>query len=334
MKKAMKRLFKEFKNNILIIIIISVFVACEVYELDYSIYSPGGLINVEERLENVQYKSSGSFNLTYVSSRKGTLANLLIAKILPGFDIIKNEEITIPDEDMIDSTNREKIQIKEAKSAAIYVSYMKANKDFDITNEDDYVYYVADKNNNELRVGDKFLRCDGNEVNDYDDIHNCVTKHKENEDVSFEVERDNKSVVVNSKTYKSDGEIIVGIVIKRIYDYRLDPEIKYSYEKNESGSSGGLMLALALYDSLVEEDITRGLKIAGTGTIDIDGSVGEIAGVKYKLAGAAKKKANIFIVPDENYDEAVKLKQDNNYDITIIGATSFDQVLNELKNYN
>ena len=60
-------------------------------------------------------------------------------------------------------------------------------------------------------------------------------------------------------------------------------------------------------NNLTEEDITKGKKIVGTGTIEEDGSVGSIGGVKYKLNGAVRQKADIFLVPaGENYEEALK----------------------------
>ena len=64
---------------------------------------------------------------------------------------------------------------------------------------------------------------------------------------------------------------------------------------------------LAIYNYLTEEDITHGKTIVGTGTIDINGNVGEISGVKYKLQGAIKEKADIFLVPSgDNYNEAIE----------------------------
>ena len=74
-----------------------------------------------------------------------------------------------------------------------------------------------------------------------------------------------------------------------------------------------------------------GKTIVGTGTIDINGNVGPIGGVKYKLKGAVKNKAEIFIVPNgENYEEAIKLKKENNYKIDIIGVNTIDDALNYL----
>ena len=53
--------------------------------------------------------------------------------------------------------------------------------------------------------------------------------------------------------------------------FSIDIDIKS--KKTESGSSGGFMTTLAIYNALTEKDITKGYKIAGTGTIEPDGSM-------------------------------------------------------------
>jgi PDZ domain-containing protein len=79
-------------------------------------------------------------------------------------------------------------------------------------------------------------------------------------------------------------------------------------------------------------DLTKGLKIAGTGTIDDDGNVGEIGGVKYKLAGAVKEKADIFLVPnDTNYEEALEEQKKHNYNIKIVGISTLKEAIEYLK---
>ena len=89
---------------------------------------------------------------------------------------------------------------------------------------------------------------------------------------------------------------------------------------------------MSIYDSLVKEDITNGLTIVGTGTIDLEGNIGSIGGVEYKLKSAVKNDADLFIVPnDENYKEALKIKEENNYDIEILGVSTFDEVINYLE---
>ena len=114
------------------------------------------------------------------------------------------------------------------------------------------------------------------------------------------------------------------------YEYDANPDVKVKSKSSEAGSSGGLMMTLTIYNKLVEQDITKGKKIVGTGTIDINGNVGEIGGVKYKLIGAVKNKADIFICPEENYEEAISVAKEKDYDIKIISAKTFDEVITKL----
>ena len=83
---------------------------------------------------------------------------------------------------------------------------------------------------------------------------------------------------------------------------------------------------------LTNKDITHARKIVGTGTIDSEGNVGEIDGVPFKLKGAVKAHADIFLAPaGKNYDEAIKLAKENNYKIKIYSVSTFDEALNILE---
>ena len=95
------------------------------------------------------------------------------------------------------------------------------------------------------------------------------------------------------------------MVIITEYDYDISPKIDIKFKNSESGSSGGLMLTLTIYNAICDEDIIKNRKIAGTGTISNDGTVGEIDGVKYKIMGAAREKVDVVFVPTANYEEAV-----------------------------
>lgn len=331
LKELKTDLFQAIRANLIFIAILSVILGLEVFELDYSVYSPGGLINVDERISNREYKSTGSFNMTYVTYRKGSILNLLIAKILPTHDIIKNEDITLSNEDINDMMNRDNIQILEAVSNATLISYNEAGKKVDVTKEFDYIYYIDPQANTTLKVGDLITACDDKSIVNYSDVFSCVQSHNIGEEVNIKVLRNNREITTTSKVNDNN---IIGVVIKRIFSYDLDPKMSYKYDKNESGSSGGLMLALSMYNSMVEEDITKGMKIAGTGTIELDGTVGEISGIKYKIKGAVKNKVDLFIVPEDNYEEAKQVIDENGFNIKLLRASTFEQVLNDLKNYN
>ncbi len=63
------------------------------------------------------------------------------------------------------------------------------------------------------------------------------------------------------------------------------------------GPSGGLMFSLQIYQQISGKDLQRGRKIAGTGTINSDGTVGEIGGIDKKVIAAHRAGATIFFAP-------------------------------------
>ena len=100
---------------------------------------------------------------------------------------------------------------------------------------------------------------------------------------------------------------------------------------NVGGPSAGLMMTLNVYNTLTEIDITNGKKIAGTGTIEIDGSVRPVGGVKQKVIAAKRANSSLILVPQSNYDE-VKIYIDENTDI--IAINSFEEALNVISDFS
>jgi PDZ domain-containing protein len=70
------------------------------------------------------------------------------------------------------------------------------------------------------------------------------------------------------------------------------------------GPSAGLAFTLGLMEELDREDLTGGLKIAATGTMSIDGSVGDVGGVAQKTIAVRGAGASAFLVPPQEYSVA------------------------------
>jgi Lon-like protease len=70
------------------------------------------------------------------------------------------------------------------------------------------------------------------------------------------------------------------------------------------GPSAGMMFSLGIVDKLSPGDLTGGLNIAGTGTIDDEGKVGAIGGIAQKMRGAKRDGATVFLAPADNCAEA------------------------------
>jgi PDZ domain-containing protein len=82
------------------------------------------------------------------------------------------------------------------------------------------------------------------------------------------------------------------------------------------------MFALEIYRSLKRDPLPAALRIAGTGTIAYDGSVGPIEGATQKIAAARNADATLFLVPTENYAEIKDTPG-----IHVVPVTSFAQAL-------
>ena len=161
-----------------------------------------------------------------------------------------------------------------------------------------------------------------------------VKNHKKDDVIKIEVINNGKEYTRTAKLYEAEGDVYIGITTLYNYDIESDINIDVKYSKHTYGSSGSFMVSLMMYDILNEFDLSHGLKIAGTGSLDKTGAVHEIAGVKYKLKGAVNDKADIFFVPNENnYDEAIKEQKKHNYDIKIIGIDTIDDAIKYLENY-
>jgi PDZ domain-containing protein len=322
----MKKILNYIKDNIIFIVVILFLFLIFNIKLPYYIEAPGGLININNRYEiEESYDIKGSINMTYVSEYKATIPTLIFAKFNKDMDIIKQNEIIYENETEKENEYRGKLMLNEASDNAIILAYKKANKEYTINNQEMYITYVDVNSKTNLKIGDRIISIDNNNVNSKTEINDIIKNKKVGDKINISVINDKKEY--NRYAYILENNII-GIIVTYKRNITTYPKITINYEKNEYGSSGGLMTTLAIYNKLTSSDITKGKKIAGTGTIDENGNVGEIDGVKYKLKGAIKEKADIFLVPSgDNYKEALKLKKENNYNINIVEIKTFDDAL-------
>lgn len=324
----MNKIKDFFKNNIKYILILVIVGIIANYPLPYYIEAPGGTIDITNRIDiDGGYVSKGSLNLLYVTEYRGNVMTYLMGLVLPSFDIEKQEERQISNESAQDIYIRNRVMLENSIDNATILAYRHANKTVNITGYNNVI--LANYNDNDLKIGDNIISIDDVKVSNLIDIKNELDKKEANQAITIGIMRDNKE---HSFKVKLDDEKKLGIIVQTDYEYELDPEINIKFKTSESGSSGGLMLALSIYNAITSEDITHGLKVAGTGTIDIEGNVGEIGGIKYKIMGAVRNKMDLVFVPAANYDEAIEVKKEHNYDIDIIKVNTFEEALNYLNN--
>jgi PDZ domain-containing protein len=128
-----------------------------------------------------------------------------------------------------------------------------------------------------------------------------------------------------------EGEPMVGFLATTVnerFDFPFEIDIKTG---NVGGPSAGLMMALNVYNNLIPEDITNSMIVAGTGTIEIDGSVGPVGGIKQKIIAAKRAGAELILVPDANFEEASQFETDKT---AIVAVDSFDEALSVISQYS
>lgn len=324
---------KYIKQNYKFIIILIFTLLFFSIRFPYYIDAPGGISDMNNKIEIDGYKSIGSFNVAYVREYRATIPTLIISLFNKHWDVIKEKEVLLENESTHDYNTRDKLFMNESISNAIYVAYTKAGKDIKILSSNSNVIYIDKLSNTNLKVGDSILEIEGIKINSKEDISKIIDNHNIGHKVNIKVKNNDKEYDRYAKVIELEGEKKLGILIVTLNEYDLEPNIKVNIDDNESGSSAGLIAALTIYNNLIKEDITKGLKIVGTGTIDINGNVGTIGGVSYKLKSAEAEGADLFLVPiGENYDEAIKLKREKNYKIKIVGVKTFEEALNYLEN--
>ncbi len=326
--------FRSFiKDNIKGIIFLILFGIFCFYDTGYVIYKPGGTINTTSRIvgDNI-YESKGTFNMAYVSMMQGNLPFYLLAKINKDWELSKASSMTYNDsEDVSDAIKRDKLEYDGAISNATYVAFNKAGINYEITKKHYYIIYKTEKNDSNLKIGDEILSYDDKSFTNIEELNSYINTLNENDKIKIKYERDNREYTTDATIYKENDHLYIGISVCTILDIKSDYNLKVKTKSSESGPSGGLITALTIYNAITKEDITKGNKIVGTGTIDMQGNVGEIGSVEYKLAGAVKGNADIFICPKENLDDAQKYAKEKNYDIMIVGVATFDEALQTLE---
>lgn len=324
---------KFIKENYLVLLFGIVFMATILYPLPYYIYTGGGTINVKDKIHIENKETKGDFNLCYVEQINANIPTFLLSKLLSNWDSVSKEEVSLNDkEDIKDIYKRDKIYLEEANQNAIFVAYKKAGKSVNILDKHLYIIYLEEDSDTDLKIGDDILEIDGSKIDSLADISKILDSYEVGSKLNIKVKRNGKEMMKYAIVHEKDGRKLIGIALTSIYDYEVDPKITFTFSNSESGPSGGFMVTLAIYNQLIDNDISNGLKIAGTGTIDIEGNVGSIGGVKYKLKGAVDSKSDIFLVPaGENYEEAIKYKKKYHYDIKIIGISTFEEAIEKLE---
>jgi len=283
----------------------------------------------------------GTLYFTFVQEQPATLLTKLYHQYFdPNATILPNTAIyttSTPSQQQVDQVQQQNIvDMTDSKTAAALAAFNALGK----VVPDEYVsvlqVYKDSKAAGKLRPNDVILAADGHAVHSSQQLIDVLQPVRPGASVSLRIKRQGTSTFrLTVPTIAHGGRAIIGIVPQNITlqaNPRLPDTITFD-TGNVAGPSAGLMFTLGIINRLSSTDLTHGYKIAGTGTIDANGFVGPIGGVKQKVIGARQVGAKYFFVPAYcdsntcNYKEALPYAKG----ITLIPVNTVDDALAALR---
>jgi PDZ domain-containing protein len=179
-----------------------------------------------------------------------------------------------------------------------------------------------------LRTNDVILTADGQKVTSVVRLRAVLAKHRPGDRVRITYRRDGKVKSATIKTIadpQDPSRALVGVSARDALHVTLPVKIKID-AGGVGGPSAGLAFALDILQEL-GRNVTHGHKVAATGELGLDGTVGPIGGVKQKTLGVRKAGVDVFLVPaGENAREARRYADG----LRIIPVKNFPQALRAL----
>jgi PDZ domain-containing protein len=278
--------------------------------LPYVTYSPGPTVDVLSTTDGAEkvvvsghkaYRDEGELRLTtiYVDQPQEdvTLPQLLSAYFSPDEAVYPRDAVYAPDETDESSDRESEVQMASSQDSAVATALTELGYEVETYVE---VLDVTEKlpADGRLEVGDRLLRVGSTEIIEPQDVVDAVDAAPVDEPLDFLVRRDGKEVEEQVTPRLVDQDKRVGITPGAGYTFPFD--VRVTIGDNIGGPSAGLIMSLAVYDTLTPGSLTGGHRVAGTGTIDQAGEVGPIGGIQQKIAGARDSGTELFLVPAAN----------------------------------
>ncbi len=183
-----------------------------------------------------------------------------------------------------------------------------------------------------LEPGEVIIALDGHDVTDLASLRALLEQRSPGDEAVLTVEdldtgeiREVTIVLGEHPDGLPGGFIGIGGVRERLVQNELPFEVDID-SGSIGGPSAGLAFTLTILDLLTPGDLTGGHRVAVTGTISIDGTVGNVGGVAQKAAAARAAGAEVFIVPADLVEEARRTAGD----MRVVGVADLDEALEVL----
>jgi len=338
----MKAYFKKNKKFVIFLIVLLVFPSTlTLIKTDYYFMSPGPPYqwDIEIESQNVFPFTGNLYQLTVRRDEANYLVYLW--SFIDNRIDLYPREVILPNGVTPDELTQISLQnMKTSENVAIAVALNELGYDISTTGDGVLVVGLLDDSpvKDKLIRGDLITSINDLKIESTTEFIATLRTYKIGDEIKIGITRsingveDDIFVTTNLIEHvEYEGEPMVGFLASTVnesFEFPFNVDIKTG---NVGGPSAGLMMALNVYNLLTEEDITNSKVFAGTGTIEIDGSVGPVGGVKQKVIAAKKAGAEVILVPVANYDDAKSYQDDKT---KIIPVESFEEALEVILNHS
>lgn len=292
--------------------------AAAVVPLPLFLEAPGIVVGLGERVQ-VQGPGSppldGDYLLTTVYLTPGTAMGLIGAWLDPNTRVLRADDILLPGQDSKQFFDRQQDVFEETAQQAAAVGLRAAG--FAVGPEDlrgDGVLVIqtvpGSAADGLLLPGDVIVAADGLPVETFQGLLGGLDGAPPGDPVQLTLQRvkRQREVEVEVRPRPVPGfsrEPILGIK-SRTLNARIDLPVPVTVNSGSiGGPSAGLMIALTVFDKVDPVDLADGRRIAGTGTIELEGGrIGPIGGIQQKVLAAARQRIDVFLAPGEQLVEA------------------------------
>lgn len=178
-----------------------------------------------------------------------------------------------------------------------------------------------------LKPGDRILAIDGVRMHSLEGLKRAVQKTPKGQALSIRIDRGGTARTVSATPTVQKGRKIIGVEIS-LAIVRFPFDVNLNINREIGGPSAGLMFSLGIYDTLTPGSLTGGETIAGTGTMDLNGTVGPIGGIEQKIAASREAEAKIFLVPADNCADIVDARPG---DMRLVKVTQLSDAIASVK---
>ncbi|WP_201346657.1 SepM family pheromone-processing serine protease, partial [Lactobacillus nasalidis] len=266
---------------------------------NYVIEAPGDALAVGNYLKTSGVKSRKNLYFVTVSERRAVLGDYLWSFTQPYEDRMTLSEAT-GGSSTEEYEQLQKWYMQTSQQTAIYYAAKKAGLKPKLKYRGVYVMSVQSSSSfkKKLMIGDTIVAANGRKFQSVQGFMSYLQKQQLGQKVTITVLRSGKKKTFSGKIVKVKGTGKPGIGISMVERVKVQVTPKTTISVGDiGGPSAGLMFSLACYQNYTGKNLTKGHKVAGTGTIDAKGNVGIIGGVDKKVVAAAKAGAEVFFAP-------------------------------------